>query len=82
MARFDPSDRRPMPLTDQHGAVSYAWFAPGTATHPVHVLPAVLYGEVCRAAAVDPRSPWVEFPDQRAAIAALAAACHGLWFEG
>jgi hypothetical protein len=83
MARSDPSSNRsPMPLVDQHGGVSFAWLAPGTFARPEHILPAVVYGEVCRAAGVDPRSPWVEFPDRRAALAALAAACQAVWFDG
>src|SRR5437868_10735836 len=46
-----PADRwYPMSLTDQRGATAFAWFPPGTATDPAHVLPARVYGELCRLA--------------------------------
>jgi hypothetical protein len=70
-------DRWPMPLTDQHGAAAFAWFPPGTPTDPIHVLPSRVYAEVCRLVEVEPSSPWVEFPDRPAAIAAAAVAVQG-----
>jgi hypothetical protein len=63
-----------MPLTDQRGAVGFAWFPPGTPTDPAHVLPARVYAEVCRLAGVAPSSPWVAFRDRSAALAAAVAA--------
>lgn len=62
-------------LTDQRGAVAFAWFPEGTATDPEHVLPASLYAGVCRIAGVSAGSPWVAFRTRGDALAALAAAC-------
>jgi hypothetical protein len=69
-----PPDRWPLSLTDQHGATSYAWFPPNTPTDPAHVLPARVYVELCRLAGVEPSSPWVEFHDHAAALAAAIMA--------
>jgi hypothetical protein len=77
MARTLPlplPDRWPMRLTDQHGAVTFAWFPPGTPTDAEHVLPAQVYAEVCRLTGVAPSSPWVAFRDRPAALAAVVAA--------
>jgi hypothetical protein len=63
-----------MRLTDQHGAVAFAWFPPGTPTDPEHVLPCLIFAGVCRLAGVAPSSPWVAFQDQPAALAAAVAA--------
>jgi hypothetical protein len=60
-----------MRLIDQHGAVSFAWFPPGTPTDPGHILQARLYAALCRLTGIDPSSPWVAFPDRRAALAAV-----------
>jgi len=71
-----PADRwYPMLLTDQRGTTAHAWFPPGTATDPVHVLPARVYAELCRLAGVEPFSPWVAFKSRGDALAAMAAAC-------
>jgi hypothetical protein len=66
--------RLPTPLTDEHGAVTFAWFPPGTPTDPAHVLPGPIYAELCRLAGVAPSSPWVAFPGLRDARAAALAA--------
>jgi hypothetical protein len=63
-----------MSLTDQHGAVAHAWFPPGTPTDPVHILPGLLYAEVCRLAGVATSSPWVAFKNRGAALTAVAGA--------
>jgi hypothetical protein len=71
-----PADRwYPMLLIDQFGVTAHAWFPPGTATDPIHVLPDRVYGELCRLSGVEPLSPWVAFRDRGDALAAMAAAC-------
>jgi hypothetical protein len=68
----------PMRLVDQRGAVAgYAWFPPGTATDPAHVLPSAVYAGVCRTAGADPHSPWVAFGCRSAAVSAVATAAFG-----
>jgi hypothetical protein len=65
----------PMLLVDQFGvAAGYAWFPPGTATGPAHVLPPAVYAAVCRTAGADPTSPWVMFGCRSEATSAVAAA--------
>jgi hypothetical protein len=65
--------RHPMLLVDQHGGAAYAWYPPGTPTDPLHVLPDLIYAELCRLAGVAPSSPWVAFPGLRDARAAALA---------
>jgi len=67
--------RLPMVLTDQHGAVAFAWFPEGTRADPAHVLPLAVYAEVCRLAGVPVGSPWVAFARQADAVTAAVAAC-------
>ena len=68
-------ERQPMTLTDQRGAVAFAWFPEGTAAATAHVLPRPVYAEVCRLAGVTAGSPWVAFARQADALAAVVAAC-------
>jgi hypothetical protein len=63
-----------MRLSDQHGATAYAWFPPDTPADPEHILPALIYAEVCRVAGLGPSSPWVAFKTRRAALTAMTAA--------
>jgi hypothetical protein len=63
-----------MLLVDQHRVAAYAWFPPGTPTHPSHVLPGPVYAEVCRLAGVAPSTPWVGFQTRGAALTAMTAA--------
>jgi hypothetical protein len=63
-----------MLLVDQHRVAAYAWFPPGTPTHPTHVLPAAVYAGVCRRAGVLPSSPWVAFKSRAEALTAMTGA--------